>query len=175
MRHAIDRVAVEGTWWRQTARGVDPLEVRDPPGAGRWQRGDVVAATYLDDSERTVWGEWYRALAEAAVPPRVWLPCWLWRVEVELDGVGDLSTPERLSAVRLASPRPGRETWPAYQRVGEHLRSEGFAGVLAPSAAQAGGRVLCVFRTGRSAVGLRTVGEPRVVVEPPTPPRGLRT
>jgi hypothetical protein len=50
----IDRVSVRGTWWRQVAAGLDPLELREPPPDGRWQRGEVVAATYLAESEATV-------------------------------------------------------------------------------------------------------------------------
>ena len=175
MESGIDRVAARGTWWRQAAVGLDPLEVREPPADGRWQRGSAVAATYLAESEATVWAEWYRALAELAVPPRVWLPCALWRIAVDLDGVGDLATAERLEAAGLDPPRPGRLTWPAYQEVGERLRAEGFEGVIAPSAARADGLVLCVFRAPGPAVPLRVVGEARIVAEPPVPPADLRT
>ncbi|MQA76242.1 MAG: RES domain-containing protein [Solirubrobacterales bacterium] len=171
----IDRVAVHGTWWRQAASGLDPLALREPPADGRWQRGEVCAATYLADSEETVWAEWYRALAELALSPRVWLPCALWRVRVDLAEIADLSTSERLAAVGLSPPRPGRESWPAHQAVGERVRAEGLEGLLAPSAARAEGRVLCVFRTGGNAVGLGAMGRGRRVCEPPTPPRGLRT
>jgi RES domain-containing protein len=170
----IDRVSVRGTWWRQVAAGLDPLEIREPPADGRWQRGKVVAATYLAESEETVWAEWYRALAERAVPPRVSLPCDLWRIEVQLDEVADLGGRERLEAVGLTLPSPGRRGWPAYQAVGERLHRDGWAGLLAPSAARPEGRVLCVFRDEGPPEGLRAE-ERRRVSEPPVPPPGMRT
>ena len=175
MAGEIDRVSVSGTWWRQVAAGLDPLELRSPAPDGRWQRGEVVGATYLAESEATVWAEWYRALAERAVPPRVWLPCDLWRIEVELEGIADLGDRERLEAAGLPLPAPGRGSWPAYQGTGERLHGEGFAGLIAPSAARPEGRVLCVFRGAATPVGLRAGGRARRVSEPPVPPRGMRT
>jgi RES domain len=170
----VDRVSVRGTWWRQVAAGLDPLELREPPPDGRWQRGQVVAASYLAESEETVWAEWYRALAELAVPPRVSLPRDLWRIEVEVDHVADLGGRERLEAVGLPLPSPGRRGWPAYQEVGERLRREGYAGLVAPSAARPEGRVLCVFRDERPPEGLRAEKRRRVS-EPSVPPPGMRT
>jgi RES domain-containing protein len=170
----IERVPVRGTWWRQTAAGLDPLELRDPPGDGRWQRGEVVAALYLAGSPETVWAEWYRALAERALPPRMWLPCDLWRIEADLADVADLSDEGRLAELGLAVPVPGRAGWGRYQELGERLAGEGFAGLVAPSAARADGRVLCVFRGARPPARLRK-GARRRIDEPPVPPRGLRT
>jgi RES domain-containing protein len=154
--------------------GIDPLGTGSPPGDGRWQRGAKVAAIYLADGEETVWAEWYRMLAERALPPRLALPRELWRIEVKLDAVADLSTADRLTRLGLAPPRPGRSTWPAYQEVGEQLRADGLAGLVAPSAARPAGRVLCVFlpTTARAVVA---ADAPRRVDEAPPPPRGLTT
>jgi hypothetical protein len=82
-----------------------------------------------------VWAEWYRHLAEQAVPPLVQMPrdLWTWALDVE---VADLSTVERLAAVGLPLPQPGQRTWPAFQRVGERLWKDGWPGLLAPSAAR---------------------------------------
>jgi hypothetical protein len=44
----------------------------------------VIEALYFADSEETVWAEWYRYLAEAALPPRRGLPRDLWRWEISL-------------------------------------------------------------------------------------------
>lgn len=171
----IARVPVRGTWFREVASGLDPLALRRPPADGRWQRGDVVAATYLADAEETVWAEWYRALAEIAMPPRAWLPCELWRFSVDVTDVADLSAARLLRELGLEPPRPGRADWPRYQTVGEGLFERGFSGLIAPSAARPEGRVLCLFRTGADLPGVRPAGRPRTIVEPPVPPRGLRT
>jgi RES domain-containing protein len=171
----IDRVPVRGIWWRQVAAGLEPLALRDPPGDGRWQRGDVVGATYFADSEQTVWAEWYRALAERAVPPAMWLPCDLWGFEVDLEEVADLSIERRLRAAGLDPPRPNRRTWPPYQAVGEQLAAEGASGLVAPSASRPEGLVLCLFRGEDRPAGVSPSGRPRRIAEPPVPPRGLHT
>jgi RES domain-containing protein len=171
----VARIPLGGIWWRQVAAGLDPLALREPPGDGRWQHGDVVAALYLADDERTVWAEWYRALAERALPQRVWLPCDLWRVEVELAEVADLSDESRLRAAGLPKPTPGRRTWQRYQELGERLAAEGLAGLLAPSAARPAGSVLCLFRGPEEPAGVRRLGSAHRVIEAPVPPPGLRT
>ncbi len=165
---------MRGTWLRQVAAGLDPLELRDPPGDGRWQHGAIVGATYLADSEDTVWAEWYRALAEAALPPSTWLPCDLWRIEVQLYDVADLSTEQRLGAVGLDPPQPNRRTWQAYQDLGERVAAEGAPGVIAPSASRPEGLVLCLFWSTARPTGVSVRGCPRRIAEPPAPPRGLR-
>lgn len=170
-----ERVPLSGTWSRQVRSGLDPLELREPRNDGRWQHGDAVGAVYLADDEDTVWAEWYRALAEAALPPKVWLPCDLWSIEVDLDDVANLSDEERLGRVDLPLPEPDRRTWPPYQDAGEALFAEGCAGVIAPSAARPNGLVLCVFEQADQLNGLTALDGPTLVAEPPPPPRGMRT
>ena len=172
----VDRTAVIGRWVRH---GPDRASawppVREPRPDGRWQRGDAIGALYLADSEETVWAEWYRHLAETGVPPDDAMPrrLWQWQVDVR---VANLSTRGRLERVGLGAPTPGRRSWAAYQDVGHQLWTEGWAGLLAPSAARPRGRVLCLFREGRSRVaGVRPVGTGRRVVKPPAPPTGMTT
>jgi RES domain-containing protein len=135
----------------------------------------VVAATYLADSEETVWAEWYRALAEVALPPRAWLPCDLWRIEVDVTEIADLSDERRLLEMGLEPPRPGRADWRRYQAVGERLFDEGCRGLIAPSAARPEGRALCLFRPRADLPDVRPAGRSRRVEQPPAPPRRLRT
>ena len=166
---------VTGFWLRHQPAGGLPLARREPPPDNRWQRGDVVDALYLADSEPTVWAEWYRHLAERGLPPEAAMPrdLWRWRVDVE---VADLSDAARLAAIGLAPPRPGRRGWPAFQAVGEELAAVGWAGLLAPSAARPQGSVLCLFRRPDGTVaGARPVGPPRRVARPPAPPTGMVT
>jgi RES domain-containing protein len=146
-----------------------------PAPNGRWQRGTVVDALYLADVEDTMWAEWYRSLAEAGVPPLQQLPRKVWRYRLRALEVADLADERRLARVGLTAPAPGRKTWRPYQTVGEQLWREGWAGVVAPSAARPEGRVLCVF-VGRGEVPpIRPFGRARVVSEPPAPPTGMRT
>jgi RES domain-containing protein len=122
----IDPVAVTGHWFHHAPHGVRPRldPPRDAAPDGRWQRGEIATAFYVADSPDTAWAEWYRRLAEFALSPSHDLPRDLWRCSLQVT-VADLSTPERLNAVGLDRPTPGRESWPAYQRVGEQLRAQG--------------------------------------------------
>lgn len=105
----------------------------------------MVDALYLADSAETASAEWYRHLAERMIPPLAQMPreLWTWQVKIE---VADLSTPERLAAVGLSPPIASRQSWPTFQQLGELLWKEGWAGLLAASAARPEGKVLCLFR-----------------------------
>jgi RES domain-containing protein len=170
----VAAIAVRGRWLKHTYPGSPPLPEREPPPDNRWQRGDIIDALYLADDENTVWAEWYRHLAERAIPPLAQMPreIWTWEVDVE---VADLSTPERLAAVGVSPPRPGRRSWPSFQRVGERLWRDGWQGLLAQSAARPEGRVLCLFRDSGGVRGAMPSQAPRRISEPPPPPTGLQT
>ena len=159
---------------RHIPHGADPRVRPQPPGDNRWQRGRVVDALYLADSEETVWAEWYRHLAEHGLPPVQGLPRDLWRYRVPQVEVADLTTRAKLGRVGLSAPRPGRGDWPAYQQVGETLWREGWTGLLTRSAARPSGLILCLF-TRDGALPARPSGRPRIVRQPPAPPTGMRT
>jgi RES domain-containing protein len=168
-------IAVAGEWFRHAEAGRGFWERRSLPLDGRWQRGEIVDALYLASDEDTVWGEWYRALAEYGMPPRRALPRDLWRARVALDRVADLRSKRALERVGLSLPAPGSRDWPAFQEVGHRLWREGYRGVVAPSAARPSGLSLCLFLGGPRVAGVRPVGRPRRVSEPPVPPTGMRT
>jgi RES domain-containing protein len=172
------RIRVQGTWWRITRAATDPLFLTDEPADGRWQRGRIVRALYLGDSEETVWAEWYRHSAEAGVPPDQRLPRAIWRLEVDVDGIADLTTPGILAGEGIARLDPTRRQWPKTQPIGESLWREGARGVLAPSAARDGGRVLAIFRPAPATTameGIQPVPPPRRFTRLPALPAGLRT
>lgn len=174
MASEVAATAVRGRWFKHTYPGSPALPERKPPPDNRWQRGDIVDALYLADDESTVWAEWYRHLAERAIPPLAQMPRDLWTWEVEIEAA-DLSTPERLAAIGLSAPRPGHRSWSAFQRVGEYLWKDGWPGLLAPSAARPKGSVLCLFRNANGVRGARALDKPRRISEPPAPPTGLQT
>jgi RES domain-containing protein len=170
----VAAITVRGRWIKHTYPGSPPLPERDPPPDNRWQRGDVIDALYLADTPETAWAEWYRHLAERMIPPLAQMPreIWTWQVDVE---VADLSTPEKLSTVRLDPPAPHRRHWNHYQHVGEQLSKEGWAGLLTISAARPEGKVLCLFRDQHGVRGAKPLPPPSPIAEPPPPPVGLRT
>ena len=171
----VAAIAVRGRWLKHTYPGSPPLPVREPPPDNRWQRGDVVDALYLADSAETASAEWYRHLAERMIPPLAQMPreLWTWQVKIE---VADLSTPERLAAVGLSPPIASRQSWPTFQQLGELLWKEGWAGLLAASAARPEGKVLCLlFRDADGVHGAKPMPPPSRIAEPPPPPTGLQT
>jgi len=171
----VDAVHVSGRWFKHSYAGSPALPQRDPPPDNRWQRGHVVDALYLADTADTARAEWYRHLAEHGLLPGQQMPrdLWEWKVDVV---VADLSDPARLGRVSLAVPRPGRRGWPPYQRVGELLAGEGWAGLLAPSAARPEHFVLCLFRDRDEPVpGCAAIPPPARVDDPPAPPTGMTT
>jgi RES domain-containing protein len=170
----LTALAVRGRWVKHTYPGSPPLPERDPPPENRWQRGSVVDALYLADSEQTAWAEWYRHLAERAIAPLAQMPRELWRWEVDVE-VADLSTDEKLAAVGLKPPSPSRAAWRAYQLVGEQISAGGWRGLLAPSAARPAGKILCLFRDEHGVSGAKAKPPPRLIREPPPPPAGLVT
>jgi RES domain-containing protein len=171
---SVAAAVISGRWVKHTYPGSLPLPEREPPPDNRWQRGEVVDALYLADSNETAWAEWYRHLAERMIPPLAQMPreLWTWRVRVE---VADLSTPERLADVGLHPPTPDGGSWPAYQRIGERLPKDGWVGLIAPSAARPAGKVLCLFRNADGVRGAQPIPPPKEITEPPPPPTGLRT
>jgi RES domain-containing protein len=170
----VDPAPVGGVWFRHVPAGGAPLFRAERPADGRWQRGEIVEGLYLADSEQTAWAEWYRALAELALAPMRQLLRDLWRFEVDVDRVADLSSPARLGRVRLDNAVPDRRQWPAFQSVGESLFVEGWAGVLYAAAARPAALALCLFRTSDRLPGVRPLPPPERNDEPPAPPRGLR-
>jgi RES domain-containing protein len=170
----VDPTPVRGVWFRHVPAGGERLFRPERPGDGRWQHGEIVEGFYLADSEETAWAEWYRALAEVAIPPMRQLPRDLWSFELELEAVADLSAAERLARVDLPVPVPDRRQWPSFQSVGETLFADGWAGILYPAAARGGALALCLFRTGDRLSGVRPLAPSVRHDEPPPPPRGLR-
>jgi hypothetical protein len=128
----------------------------------------------LGDAPETVWAEWYRHLAEAGIPPAARLPVelWTWKVDIR---VADLSDEQRLARVELPLPTPGRSSWARFQAVGEELWKEGWAGLVAPSAARAVGLVLGVFRVEQEVQGITPQAPPQTLDDAPVPPTGMTT
>jgi RES domain-containing protein len=172
----VERIGVDGSWWRQIPGGGDAHYEPATPADGRWQRGEIIEGLYFADSEATAWAEWYRYLSEAMVPPEQALPRDLWEWRIDVEQIADLSDAEKLSDAGLPPPLPGRAQWPAYQLVGTRLWQEGCRGILAPSAARPDdGAVLCIFRSKRIEDGTEPVPPPRSYPDPPLVPPGLRT
>jgi hypothetical protein len=162
-------------WWRHIPAGADVDYEPPDPADNRWQRGTIVEGLYFADCEATAWAEWYRYLAEAAMAPKQGLPRDLWRWEISLPQVADLSDDDRLARAGLPALEPSRRQWPTFQPVGEALHGEGWHALVSASAARPEGQTLCVFRKATRVPGTRPLPPPTTVTEPPTVPTGMRT
>ena len=169
----VDRIGVDGVWYRHLPHRGSVWWRSKPPPDGRWQHGSEVAAFYLADSRETAWAEWYRQIDELALRPTDELPRDLWRFEVEVDGIADLRRESQLARVGLAAPMPRRRGWPAFQKVGEQLHFEGWKGLRAMSAATPrSGEILCLFRESEEVDGVTALPPPAIQRTPPPRPTG---
>jgi hypothetical protein len=84
-----------------------------------------------------------------------------------------LSTAEALDDSGLELPRPNQPQWPALQDLGQQLASDGYPGVLAPSASRPGSLVLCLFRHADAIAGAVPVRPPTTSRRAPAPPTGM--
>lgn len=170
----VDTVAVHGAWIRHAPHRSLLLGRAAVPTDGRWQRGEIVRGLYLADEAVTAIAEWYRLLAERGLPPARAIPHdhHVWQLQLQL---ADLSTPQQLARLNLQTPTPGRRTWAPFQTVGEQLFRNGFAGILAPSAARPQAQISCIFDLGAwPPDGCRPI-KPIEVSEAPPPPTGMTT
>jgi len=99
----------------------------------------------------------------------------IWRWHIDIERVADLSSGDRLAAVGLEAPRPIQRQWPAFQVIGERLWSDGFRGVLAPSAARPARCVLCLFRETDDIAVATPLRPPITYRHVPVPPTGRTT
>jgi hypothetical protein len=171
----VDSTHASGVWWRHVSAGADVYFEPPDPADSRWQRGAIVEALYFADSEATAWAEWYRYLAEAGVAPEQRLPRDLWRWEISLSEIADLSDEGRLARVGLPALQPTRLQWPAFQLVGGRLHRECWPALLSASAARPVGQTLCVFRASREVPGTQPLPPPTTVTHAPVVPTGMRT
>lgn len=111
----------------------------------------------------------------ARAPPASRLPRDTWRISVDVTDVADLGTAARLREHGIAELSPTRRQWPATQRIGATYVRAGYHGLLAPSAAHIGGKVLVIFRLDREMAGLSAIEPPNEYVALPALPTGLRT
>lgn len=99
------------------------------------------------------------------------MPRDLWRFAVDVDEIADLRSEAQLARVGLPVPLPRRHGWPAFQKIGEQLHTEGWKGVRAMSAAKPGrGEILCLFRDGEKIDGAKALPPPAFQRDPPPRP-----
>lgn len=173
MAQRVDAVHVAGEWIRHAPHRSDLLGRAAEPTDGRWQHGEIVRGLYLADEPATAIAEWYRWLAERGLPPTHAIPHdhHVWALDLDL---ADLRSVRRLRALGLDQPAPGRRTWPPYQALGEALWREGWAGLIARSAARPEAFVACIFADQWPPRGCEPA-RAMEITDVPAPPAGMTT
>jgi len=170
----VGTVVLDGLWVRHAPHNSALLGRAAEATDGRWQRGKIVGGLYLADEPATAIAEWYRLLAERGLPPGRAIPHdhHVWELQLQL---ADLRTTQQLARLNLKAPVPGRHTWASFQAVGEQLFQEGFAGLIAPSAARPPALISCIFDLGAwPPAGCRPI-KAIAIHEAPPPPTGMTT
>lgn len=108
-----------------TARILCGLRLRLPAAAGSTVRRS--RQIYLADEEETAWAEWYRVLAEIALPPTHGMPRDLWRWAIAVNDIADLSTLAKLARLDLPPLQPSRRNWLPFQAVGSSCTARAIA------------------------------------------------
>ena len=109
------------------------------------------------------------------MPPSEALPRTVFRLDVDLEEIADLTDPAAPATLGIPRLQPTRRQWPLTQPIGERLWRGGARGILAPSAAHVGHRVLAVFRTGAVVDGVAEITPGTNHETIPFIPTGLRT
>lgn len=144
----IDRLSAvpfSGVGFRHVAPHVD---CRSAEGArqfgGRWNPPNSFPVLYIALSIESVAAEFLRMAARNARPPGDFLPRDVCTLEIELERVLDLRTPQALRTVGLDPARIHGHNLVPSQQVGDAAHKLAFEGILAPSATGVG-ETLVVF------------------------------
>lgn len=140
----LDPIPYVGDLYRHVAAGRHPLSGAGARSlGGRWNPPQSFATLYLADRKATVEAEFQRMARRQGLSPSSFLPRRLYRLEVELQAVVDLTGAQAFPEA-LADVDFGSDNLAATQAIGEAAQYLGREGILAPSAA-GDGNVLAVF------------------------------
>lgn len=144
---AVDRlepIKYAGSLFRHVADGRHPLSGAGARSlGGRWNPRQSFATLYLAAERSTVEAEFRRMAYRQGLNPKQFLPRRIYRIEVELQSVIDLTRPDLLPEV-LRGVDLSSDDLVVTQAIGEAAQYLGREAILAPSAA-GDGNVLAVF------------------------------
>lgn len=141
---APSRIALRESAYRYSDYDT-PFWARPNTAPGRWHRARTEPTQYLSLSIEGAWAELIRAegLRDEAEIATVSMP--MWAAEIDQGLVADYATFEVAEAAGFAPDALVDEDWTRCQAEGDRLRTAGYAGVVAPSAALAGALNLTLF------------------------------
>ena len=158
------RRSLSGRFWHQGPTRYPLGSFADPASTdGRYHRRGGPGVWYASDREQAAWAELFRHFTDDGVGPfevrrRVGA------VDVAGFQVLDLTDERVRSSLGLLLEDLVGDEYSISQELAEAAAKAGFAGILAPSAAMVGRRMLVVFSTGMPSV---VIGPSRVRQPPP--------
>jgi RES domain-containing protein len=144
----LPRIRVKAVVYRVVRDGVDPLgTVGSLRAGGRFNAPGEFAALYasLDPvaaSKEVARGLKQRGIDPSQFPPSSW---WMYELEVEIEGVLDLTNPEIVQRIEVNSEALTRDEWNTPRNIAAEARNNGFEALLVPSAAAPGSKNLVMF------------------------------
>ena len=144
----LSRIRVKAVVYRVVRDGVDPLgTVGSLRAGGRFNPPGEFGALYTSLDPVTASKEVARGLRQRGIDPSQF-PAgswWIYELEVETEGVLDLTNPEILQRIEVKSEALTRDELNTPRNIAAEARSNGFEALLVPSAAAPGSKNLVVF------------------------------
>jgi RES domain-containing protein len=154
--------------YRHVSVGTDPLSgVGARINGGRWNPPDSYSTLYFGLGEETVFAEWARAAARQGLAPEDFLPRNLHTVNLDIDELLDLRTPDAREAVGLTEAMMEAEDQSACQEVGNAAHYLGREGLIVPSATGVG-LVIALFNENLGPNSSIRLIETRIISEAPS-------
>lgn len=136
---AVPRRPLAVASYRHVSAGRHPLSGEGARiQGGRWNPRESFPTLYLALAQDVAVREFHRLAARTGRSPDDFLPREVYRIEVTLHVVLDLTEPQTVKAVGVNAEQLSREDLTTCQAVGDAAHYTGFEAVLAPSAAGPG-------------------------------------
>jgi hypothetical protein len=157
-----------GKVWRHIPAGGQPLHLGYLlKASGRWNRPGIYGCLYTCLTREACLSEYRKYLRRAGVTPGSTKPRDLVSIIVEISSIVDLTDP----ALNLISPSSSfligdsDDDIESCRALADFIRSQGHAGIIAPSAAQPTAKNLVIYFDGlASAIPVLTEGPDRLTI-----------
>jgi RES domain-containing protein len=144
----LPSIRVKAIVYRVVRDGVDPLvTVGSLKAGGRFNPPNEFAVLYTSFDPATASKEVARGLHQRGIDPLQFPPgsWWVYELEVEIENVLDLTSPEILERIELKSEMLTGADTQVPRSIADEAREKGFEALLVPSAAAADSKNLVIF------------------------------
>jgi RES domain-containing protein len=151
----LPRIPFQAVVYRVVRDGVDPLGTAGSLTAGgRFNSPGEFAALYTSLDPVTAGKEIARGLKQRGIDPSQFPPgsWWLYELEVEVEAVLYLTSPDILQRIEVNSDALTRGDLRVPRSIASEARGKGFGAILVPSAAAPGSKNLVIFLDRMSGI-----------------------